>query len=253
MARKKPVAPQIAFFIVNHGIPTVSIGFSNEQSVLFGGILTAISSLTSSETGMGMLDDIQAQNGRIFIQNAGQDSLVGFFIWSKTPFAQKIEGQLKVLGGVLGYNYLSDYVWNPAFEEILLVGSLPDKFQVKLCYQSVLSWRKQVKYSPFRETDALEKLIEKNINQQFFDNELNLSLEDLTYAEKIENAIDSATWLALGSLLKRDMSILMTSRNIESILPKLRSKIKIMISEEISRNGPAAILKETLSGVEFHW
>ena len=84
MARRKPAAPQIAFFIVNHGIPTVSIGFSNEQSVLFGGILTAISSLTSSETGMGMLDDIQAEKGRIFIQNVGNDSLVGFFIWSKT-------------------------------------------------------------------------------------------------------------------------------------------------------------------------
>jgi hypothetical protein len=253
VARKKPVAPQIAFFIVNHGIPTVSIGFSNEQSVLFGGILTAISSLTSSETGMGMLDDIQAQKGRIFIQKVGQDSLVGFFIWSKTPFAKKVEGQMKVLAGVLGSNYLSEYVWNPAFEEVLLVGSLPDKFQVKLGYQSVLSWRKQVKYSPFRETDTLEKLMDKNITRELFDEELKLDLSDLTYAEKIENAIDSAMWLALGSLLKNDMSILMTSRNIDKILPRLRLKIKQMISEEINLNGPAAILKETLSGVEFHW
>jgi hypothetical protein len=140
LARKKPVAPPIAFFLVNHGIPTVSIGFSDEQSILFGGILTAISSLTSSETGMGMLDDIQAQNGRIFIQKVGDDSLVGFFIFRPLPFDQKVERQLKVLAGMLGTRYLSDYVYNPMFEEILLIGALPEKFQVKLGYQAVVSW-----------------------------------------------------------------------------------------------------------------
>jgi hypothetical protein len=248
---KKPVAPQIAFFIVNHGIPTVSIGFSNEQSVLFGGILTAISSLTSSETGMGMLDDIQAEKGRIFIQNVGHDSLVGFFIWHKARFAQKIEGQLKVLAGILGTRYLADYLSNPAFEEILLVGALPDKFQVKLCYQAVIAWRKQVRFSPFRETNTLEKLLD-NIDRTFLLEELNLSLEDLTYAEKIENAIDAAVWMALGSVLKNDMSILITARDID-FLPTLRNKMKKMFSKEIERNGPAAILKKSLSGVEFHW
>ncbi len=253
MARKKsPVAPQIAFFIVNHGIPTVSIGFSNEQSVLFGGILTAISSLTSSETGMGLLDDIQAEKGRIFIQNVGHDSLVGFFIWSKSHFAQKIESQIKVLSGVLGHKYLSDYVWNPAFEEILLVGALPERFQVKLCYQAVVAWRKQVRHSPFRETDTLEKLINE-IDRSFITQELGLSLQDLTYAEKIENAINEAVWLTLGSLLKNDMSILITARKIEGILPTLRSKIKSIISEEISKQGPAALLKQALSETEFHW
>ena len=252
MARRKPVAPPIAFFIVNHGIPTVSIGFSNEQSVLFGGILTAISSLTSSETGMGMLDDIQAEKGRIFIQNVGNDSLVGFFIWSKTHFVQKIESQIKVLAGVLGNKYLSDFVWNPAFEEILLVGALPDRFQVKLCYQAVVAWRKQVRHSPFRETDTLEKLL-LEIDRDFITEELGLSLTDLTYAEKIENVITEAVWLALGSLLKNDMSILITARKIEFIIPTLRSKIKAMISEEISRAGPAAVLKHAIKDTEFQW
>ncbi len=252
MARKKPVAPQIAFFIVNHGIPTVSIGFSNEQSVLFGGILTAISSLTSSETGMGLLDDIQAEKGRIFIQNVGHDSLVGFFIWSKTHFEKKIESQIKVLAGVLGNKYLSDYIWNPAFEEILLVGALPDRFQVKLCYQAVVAWRKQVRHSPFRETDTLEKLLSE-IDRDFIREELGLSLTDLTYAEKIENVITEAVWLTLGSLLKNDMSILLTARKIESIVPTIRSKIKLMITEEINRHGPAAMLKQALKDKEFHW
>jgi hypothetical protein len=252
VARRKPVAPQIAFFIVNHGIPTVSIGFESEQSVLFGGILTAISSLTSSETGMGLLDDIQAEKGRIFIQNVGHDSLVGFFIWSKTHFSQKIEGQIKVLAGVLGNKYLSDYVWNPAFEEILLVGSLPERFQVKLCYQAVVAWRKQVRYSPFRETDTLEKLISE-IDRDFITKKLGLSLSDLTYAEKIENVINEAVWLTLGSLLKNDMSILITARKFETILPTLRSKIKAMISEEVRSQGPAAVLKQALDDKEFHW
>ncbi len=53
----------MAFFIVTNGIPTVSVGFSSEQSLLFGGILTAINSLVNSETGMGQLDDIQAKEG----------------------------------------------------------------------------------------------------------------------------------------------------------------------------------------------
>ncbi|MHA2390153.1 MAG: hypothetical protein ACXACW_15640, partial [Candidatus Hodarchaeales archaeon] len=252
MARRKPAAPQIAFFIVNHGIPTVSIGFSNEQSVLFGGILTAISSLTSSETGMGLLDDIQAEKGRIFIQNVGHDSLVGFFIWSKTHFEQKIEGQIKVLAGVLGNKYLSDYIWNPAFEEILLVGSLPERFQVKLCYQAVVAWRKQVRHSPFRETDTLEKLL-TGIDKDFIQDALGLTLADLTYAEKIENVINEAVWLALGSLLKDDMSILITARKIESILPTLRSKIKTIITQEINRQGPAAVLNQVMKDIEFHW
>jgi len=249
LARKKPVAPQIAFFLVNHGIPTVSIGFSNEQSILFGGILTAISSLTSSETGMGMLDDIQAQNGRIFIQNVGDDSLVGFFIWNKTPFAQKIERQLKVLAGMFGTRYLSDYVYNPIFEEILLVGALPDKFQVKLCYQSVVAWRKQVRHSPFRETDTLSKLLGK-IDRTFLD-ELGLSVSDLTFAEKIENAIDTAAWSALGSVLKNDMSILITARDIDSIVPNLRSQMKSLIVDEIGKNGPASHLKKCLAEVKL--
>jgi len=249
VARKKPVAPQIAFFLVNHGIPTVSIGFESEQSILFGGILTAISSLTSSETGMGMLDDIQAQNGRIFIQNVGDDSLVGFFIWNKTPFAHKIERQLKVLAGMFGTRYLSDYVYNPLFEEILLVGALPDKFQVKLCYQTVVAWRKQVRHSPFRETNTLSKLLGK-IDRTFLD-DLGLSVSDLTFAEKIENAIDNAVWAALGSVLKNDMSILITARDIDSIVPNLRSQMKSLIVDEIGKNGPVSYLKKCLTEVKL--
>ena len=134
MAKKKPQCPQMAFFIVNHGIPTVSLGFSSEQSLLFGGILTAINSLTQSETGMGQLNDIQAKEGRIYIQTTGQDAMVGFFIWQKTGFPRQISQQMKVLAGGLGARYLSDYMFNPAFDEILLIGSLPDKFQIKLVY-----------------------------------------------------------------------------------------------------------------------
>ncbi|MHA1542686.1 MAG: hypothetical protein ACTSQH_06895, partial [Candidatus Hodarchaeales archaeon] len=248
MARKKPVAPPIAFFLVNHGIPTVSIGFSDEQSILFGGILTAISSLTSSETGMGMLDDIQAQNGRIFIQKVGDDSLVGFFIYRPLPFDQKVERQLKVLAGMLGTRYLSDYVYNPMFEEILLIGALPEKFQVKLGYQAVLAWRKQVRHSPFKETDTLSKLLKK-IDRKFLD-DLGLSVIDLTFAEKIENAIDTAVWIALGSVLKNDMSILITARDIGSILPNLRSQMKNLFIDEVGRNGPASHLKKCLAEVK---
>jgi hypothetical protein len=248
LARKKPVAPPIAFFLVNHGIPTVSIGFSDEQSILFGGILTAISSLTSSETGMGMLDDIQAQNGRIFIQKVGDDSLVGFFIFRPLPFDQKVERQLKVLAGMLGTRYLSDYVYNPMFEEILLIGALPEKFQVKLGYQAVVAWRKQVRHSPFKETDTLSKLLKK-IDRKFLDN-LGLSVSDLTFAEKIENTIDTAVWTALGSVLKNDMSILITARDIGSILPSLRSQMKNLIIDEIGRKGPASHLKKGLAEVK---
>ncbi|MCK5342422.1 MAG: hypothetical protein KAR20_03410, partial [Candidatus Heimdallarchaeota archaeon] len=196
--------------------------------------------------------DIQAEKGRIFIQNVGHDSLVGFFIWSKTHFEKKIESQIKVLAGVLGNKYLSDYIWNPAFEEILLVGALPNRFQVTLCYQAVVAWRKQVRHSPFRETDTLEMLLSK-IDRDFIREELGLSLTDLTYAEKIENVITEAVWLTLGSLLKDDMSILLTARKIESIIPTIRSKTKLMITEEINRHGPAAMLKQALKDREFHW
>ncbi|MHA1215055.1 MAG: hypothetical protein ACTSPG_07140 [Candidatus Hodarchaeales archaeon] len=252
MARKKkPVCPQIAFFIVNHGIPTVSIGFPSEQSLLFGGILTAISQITQSETGMGQLDDIQAQNGRIYIQNMGQDSLVGFFVWSRTGFPQHINRQMKVLAGALGSRYLSDYLFNPAFEEILMVGALPEKFQVYLAYQSIASWRKQLKESPFKLTDTLEKRLEK-IDSSIF-KELGLKLADLTFPEKIENAIDQAVWRALGLALGKDISPLITARNIDKIILNLRSRIKELMSDEIRHKGPARILRDSLQQVEFTW
>ncbi|MFX0125799.1 MAG: hypothetical protein ACFFAE_19410 [Candidatus Hodarchaeota archaeon] len=252
MAQKKPLCPQMAFFIVNHGIPVVSLGFSSEQSLLFGGILSAINSLTQSETGMGQLNDIQAKEGRIYIQSAGQDAMVGFFVWSKTGFPQQISQQMKILSGGLGARFLSDYEYNPAFEEILLVGGLPDKFQVKLGYQSIFNWRKQMRDSPFRVTDTLEEQLSK-IDRSIFD-KLGLDLSDLTFPERIENAIDSAVWFALGSALEASVSPLITARNIDQIIPSLRLKVKKLMAEEIKCHGPAALLKEVLlQGVVFDW
>lgn len=253
MAKKKPHCPQMAFFIVSHGIPTVSIGFSSEQSLLFGGILTAINSITQSETGMGQLNDIQAEEGRIYIQSAGQDdAMVGFFVWSKTGFPQQISQKMKVLAGGLGARYLSEYVFNPAFDEILLVGSLPDKFQIKMGYQTIFNWRKQLRDSPFRETDTLEEQLTK-IDRSIF-KKFGLELSDLTFPERIENAIDSAVWFALETALENSVSSLITSRNIDQIIPNLRMKIKTLMAEEIKDNGPAALLKEALlQGVVFDW
>lgn len=252
MAKLKPSCPQMAFFIVHHGIPVVSLGFSSEQSLLFGGILTAINSLTQSETGMGQLNDIQAKEGRIYIQSAGQDAMVGFFVWSKTGFPQEISQQMKLLAGGLGARFLSDYEYNPAFEQVLLVGSLPDKFQVKLGYHSIFNWRKQMKDSPFRETNTLEEQLTR-IDRSIFD-ELGLDLSDLTFPERIENAIDSAVWFALGSALESSVSSLITARNIDQIIPNLRLKIKKLMAKEIRDHGPAALLKEALlQGVTFDW
>jgi hypothetical protein len=241
----------MAFFIVSNGIPTVSLGFSNEQSVLFGGILTAINSLTQSETGMGQLDDIQAQNGRIYIQQAGQEALVGFFVWSKTGFPQEVSQQMKVLSSGLGASYLSGYVFNPFFEEILRIGSLPDKNQIKLTYQSIFTWRKQIKDVPFRLTDTLEGELDRIDNSIF--NDIGLALEDLTFPERVENAIDNTVWFALKSALETDISKLITSRKIGLLIPKLRVKVKKLISEEIQRRGPGALLKKVLEGVTFEW
>ena len=189
---KKPIAPQIAFFIVNHGIPTVSIGFSNEQSVLFGGILTAISSLTSSETSMGMLDDIQAEKGRIFIQNVGHDSLVGFFIWHKARFAQKIEGQLKVLTGILGTRYLADYLSNPAFEEILLVEGIDgiikeDKLGLDVIFIQAKKWENTVGRPEIQKfVGALEG---KRAKKGIFITTSSFSREALNYISNINKKI----------------------------------------------------------------
>ncbi|MFX0182418.1 MAG: hypothetical protein ACFE95_04970 [Candidatus Hodarchaeota archaeon] len=249
MAKKKPICPQMAFFIVSHGIPTVSLGFSSEQSLLFGGILTAINNLTSTETGMGQLNDIQAKEGRIYIQDAGQDALVGFFVWSKTGFPQEISQQMKILAGALGSRYMVDYVYNPAFEEILLIGALPDKFQIKLSYQSIFAWRKQLRESPFRVTDDLEQQLAK-IGRSIFDN---LTLPDLTFPERIENAIDNAVWETLGFALKNDVAPLITARNIDQIILPLRAKIKNLMAEEIQQKGPTSILKKAIQGVEFDW
>ncbi len=252
MAKNKPLCPQMAFFIVNHGIPTVSLGFSSEQSLLFGGILTAINSLTQSETGMGQLNDIQAKEGRIYIQSAGQDAMVGFFVWSKTGFPQQISQKMKLLAGGLGARYLSNYVFNPAFEEILLIGSLPDKFQIMLGYQAIFNWRKQLRDSPFRVTDTLEKQITK-IDRSIFE-KLGLNISDLTFPARIENAIDTAVWFALESALEDSVSSLITARNIDQIIPILRLKIKKLMADEIKNRGPAALLKEALlQGVVFDW
>ncbi len=242
----------MAFFIVNHGIPTVSLGFPSEQSsLLFGGILTAITQLTESETGMGQLDDIQAQNGRIYLQNMGQDSLVGFFVWSKTGFPQQINRQMKVLAGVLGSRYLSEYLFNPVFQEILLIGALPEKFQVYLSFQSIFTWRKQMKESPFRLTNTLEEELAK-IDGRLF-NDLGLTLSDLTFPEKIENSIDRAVWWALGSALKTDVSPLITAKNIDQIIQNLRFRIKKLMAHEIKARGPARLLKDSLREVKFEW
>jgi hypothetical protein len=245
----------MAFFIVNNGIPTVSLGFSSEQSILFGGILTAINSLTESETGMGQLDDIQAKEGRIYIQNVSYDAnssqLVGFFVWSKAGFPRKISRQMKLLAGALGLRYMADYVYNPAFQEILLVGSLPDKFQMRLGLQSIGYWRKQLKECPFQLTDTMENQLAK-IDSSIFD-QLELTLSDLTFPEKIENAVDAAVWWALGSILEDSVSPLITCRNIDQIIPNLRLKIKKMMSDEIRNHGPIKLLKESLKEVEFKW
>jgi hypothetical protein len=249
MAKKKPICPQMAFFLVTHGIPTVSIGFSSEQSLLFGGILTAINNLTSSETGMGQLNDIQAKEGRIYIQNAGQDALVGFFIWGKTGLPQEISQQMKILAGALGSRYLADYVYNPAFNEILMIGALPEKFQVKLGYQSIFAWRKQLRESPFRTTDTLEQQLAQ-IDSSIFDS---LALPDLTFPERIENAIDNTVWETLGSVLKNDIAPLITARNIDQIILSLRVRIKNLMAEEIRQKGPVSILKSAIQGVEFDW
>ena len=252
---KKPSCPQMAFFIVNNGIPTVSLGFSSEQSILFGGILTAINSLTESETGMGQLDDIQAKEGRIYIQNVSHDAnssqLVGFFVWSKAGFPRIISRQMKLLAGALGLRYIADYVYNTAFQEILLVGSLPDKFQMRLGLQSIGTWRKQLKECPFQLTDTMENQLAK-IDSSIFD-QLELTISDLTFPEKIENAVDSASWWALGSLLENSVASLITCRNIDQIIPNLRLKIKKMMSDEIRNHGPIKLLKESLKGVEFKW
>jgi hypothetical protein len=77
-----------------------------------------------------------------------------------------------------------------------------------------------------------------------------LSVSDLTFAEKIENTIDTAVWTALGSVLKNDMSILITARDIGSILPSLRSQMKNLIIDEIGRKGPASHLKKGLAEVK---
>ncbi|MFX0171180.1 MAG: hypothetical protein ACFE9L_04610 [Candidatus Hodarchaeota archaeon] len=249
MTKKKPICPQMAFFLVTHGIPTVSIGFSSEQSLLFGGILTAINNLTSSETGMGQLNDIQAKEGRIYIQNAGQDALVGFFIWGKTGLPQEISLQMKILAGALGSRYLADYVYNPAFKEILMIGALPEKFQVKLSYQSIFTWRKQLRESPFRTTDTLEQQLAQ-IDSSIFDS---LALPDFTFPERIENAIDNTVWETLGLALKNDIVPLITARNIDQLILPLRIKIKNLMTEEIRRKGPASILKRAIQGVEFDW
>ncbi len=251
MAKKKPKCPQIAFFIVNHGIPAVSLGFSSEKSLLFGGILTAINSLTQAETGMGHLDDIQAKEGRIYIQNVGQDALVGFFVWSKTGFPQHINQQMRLLAGALGSRYLSDYAFNPAFQEILLVGALPDKYQVKLGYQSIFTWRKQMKESPFQETNSLEKALAK-IDGSIFQ-QLDLNLEDLTFPERIENTIDHAVWKSLEFALSSSVSPLITAKNIDQIILRLRVKIKELMAEEIRNNGPSTLLKSYLQKVNFEW
>jgi len=237
---------------VNHGIPAVSLGFSSEKSLLFGGILTAINSLTEAETGMGQLDDIQAKEGRIYIQNVGQDALVGFFVWSKTGFPQHINQQMRVLAGALGSRYLSDYAFNPAFQEVLLVGALPDKYQVKLGYQSIFTWRKQMKECPFQETNILEKALTK-IDESVFQ-QLDLNLEDLTFPEKIENAIDLAVWKSLElHALSHSVSPLITAKNIDQIILRLRVKIKELMAEEIRGRGPSALLKDYLQKVEFQW
>ena len=252
MVRKKPQCPRMAFFIVTHGVPTVSIGFSSEQSLLFGGILTAINSLTESETGMGHLNDIQAKEGRIYIQRTERDALVGFFVWSRTGFPEEISQQMRVLSGGLGARYLSEYVFNTDFEQFLQVGALPEKYQIKLGYQSIFNWRKQVRESPFRETDTLEKQLGK-IDRSIFDR-LGLNLSDLTFPERIENAINNAVWIALKSALEADVSPLITSRNIDQLIPSLRLKIKNLMTEEIRQIGPAALLKKALlQGVAFDW
>ncbi|UCE12711.1 MAG: hypothetical protein JSV04_11015 [Candidatus Heimdallarchaeota archaeon] len=249
---KKPICPQMAFFIVNQGIPTVSLGFSSEQSMLLSGILTAINNLTQAESGMGHLNDIQAKEGRIYIQVVKKDVMVGFFVWSRTGFPRRISQQMKVLAGGLGSFYLSEYLVNPAFEELLLIGSLPEKFQGKLAYQSVFTWRKQIRESPFRETDKLEEQLNR-IDRSIFDH-LGLDLSDLTFPEKIENAVDNAVWAAVGSILENDISPLITARNIDQIIPNLRLRIKALMTEEIRRQGPAALLKEALlQGVTFDW
>ena len=83
---------------------------------------------------------------------------------------------------------------------------------------------------------------------------LGLELSDLTFPERIENAIDSVVWFALETALESSISSLITSRNIGQIIPNLRMKIKTLMAEEIKDRGPAALLKEALlQGVVFDW
>ena len=133
-----------------------------------------------------------------------------------------------------------------------MVGALPDKFQIKMAYTSVLKWIKQVD-PPFKLTDTLERETRRFDLEKLKEEDFELDLSDLSYSETIENSIESLTWIALKAMLEEDISPLLTARDLPKAITNIRERIKVLVKQKIRTIGPASRLKRVLDSYEYNW
>ncbi len=254
MFRRKIKLPHTAFFIVRNGIPNTTLGFSEHESVLFGGIITALNDLTSAEVGIGRLDIIEAEEGHIITTSVPDGSIIGFFIKGRKLGPNLIKS-IRDLTTIIGLNFWHKYSLDKSFQETLEHGTLPDKYQIGVTYSSVRIWRKNQIDFPFQETNDLEKFI-RGLNEGIIDElQANIQMDELIFPSKYFHLEEYLYHTILKHYLQKDVAPLLVAKNIEIIPYLLRSQVKNILNRYLKTRGPIKIFKEIISQhVEaVHW
>ncbi len=246
MARRKIKLPHTAFFIVRNGIPNTTLGFSEHQGVLFGGIITALNDLTSAEVGIGRLDVVEAEEGHIITTSVPDGSIIGFFLKGKKLGPTLIKS-IRDLTTILGIHFWNQYSLSKQFQENLEHGTLPDRYQIEIAYNAVRIWRKNQIDFPFQETNDLERYI-RGLNEKIIEEiNANIDITELIFPKKYLYLEDYLYNAIFKHYLKEDVSPLLVAKNIEVLPYILRSQVKLILGKYMKINSPLTVFKELIS------
>ena len=246
MIRRKIKLPHTAFFIVRNGIPNTTLGFSEHEGVLFGGIITALNDLTSAEVGIGRLDVIEAEEGHIITTAMPDGSIIGFFIKGKKLGPNLIKS-IRDLTTILGLNFWQRYSLDQQFQETLEHGTLPEKYQIEIAYNAVRVWRKNQLDFPFQETNDLEKFI-RNLNVSIIEEtDANIQIDELIFPSKFIYLEQYLYHAILKHYLQKDVSPLLVAKNIEILPYILRARVKNVLNQYLRERGPIKVFKKLIT------
>lgn len=245
MFKRKIKLPHAAFFIVRNGIPNTTLGFSEHESTLFGGLITALNDLAAAEVGIGRLDVIEAEEGHIITTAVPDGSIIGFFIKGK-KLRPNVLKSIRDLTTTLGLTFWQRYSLDQTLQHTLEHGTLPDKYQIDIAYKAVQVWRKNQIDFPFQETNDLEKYI-RTLQTSIIDKiNANIQVDELIFPSKFLYLEEYLYHALLKHYLEKDVSPLLVARNIEVLPYILRAQVKTLLNQYLKDQGPIKLFKDTV-------